>query len=721
MKQQGRAENRIEKLKKTSAAWAERRPTAALVLLAAATVMITEVLSRHSFPEAVAFLLTRPMLFAVNMLIVLSTLALAGLSRRKSFWQFAVTLCWLLLALTDFVLRFLRTSPFTFDDILLLPSCLSVVKVYLSGAVLILVAACALALAVMLVMRYRKAKVTQPDRKKQLPKAAAACFATAVLLFAMMHITEVNGLFRDVADAYSRMGFVYGFTRGIYDRGIRKPQEYSEENMADLLDDIGNEEQTEEIAAAGQNRTGATTERPNIILLQLESFFDVKRIKGLEFSEDPVPVFTGLKKTCPSGYLSVPSVGAGTANTEFEVLTGMNLDHFGAGEYPYKTILQEKTCESVAYDLKGMGYATWAIHNNIATFYNRNLVYPNLGFDRFTSLEYMQAPEKNLLGWAKDSVLTDEILGALKATPECDLVFAVSVQAHGRYPDTIEDSEENEENFFNLFLPFGREAEAEEDTAAGHHTGSATAVLNAEMMDGMKIRVSGAEDEETETQYTYYANQLYEVDSFLADLISSLSLVNEPTLLVLYGDHLPAFGYTADDLADGTTPYESEYVIWSNMNLPFGNKDLEAWQLAAYALGEAGIHEGTLSVFHQKYSGEEDYDEKLKMLEYDMLYGDMETWNGENPYLPAAMQMGTRPIEIYGITKLGERVYITGRGFTEFSGAMLDGKRVETEFVSGGKLYVDAKQWDEEASILTVEQTDGDGEQLSVTEAFRLG
>ena len=109
------------------------------------------------------------------------------------------------------------------------------------------------------------------------------------------------------------------------------------------------------------------------------------------------------------------------------------------------------------------------------------------------------------------------------------------------------------------------------------------------------------------------------------------------------------------------------------------------------------------------------------MLEYDMLYGDMETWNGENPYLPAAMQMGTRPIEIYGITKLGERVYITGRGFTDFSSAMLDGKRVETEFVSGGKLYVDAKQWDEEASILTVEQTDGDGEQLSVTEAFQLG
>lgn len=61
-----------------------------------------------------------------------------------------------------------------------------------------------------------------------------------------------------------------------------------------------------------------------------------------------------------SGNLSVPSVGAGTANTEFEVITGMNLDFFGPGEYPYKTVLKEVTCESVSYDLKTLGYAAHA-------------------------------------------------------------------------------------------------------------------------------------------------------------------------------------------------------------------------------------------------------------------------------------------------------------------------------------------------------------------------
>ena len=64
----------------------------------------------------------------------------------------------------------------------------------------------------------------------------------------------------------------------------------------------------------------------------------------------------------------------------------MNLDYFGTGEYPYETILKKTACETIGYDLKELGYSTHAIHNNNATFYDRNLVYTNLGFDTFTSL-----------------------------------------------------------------------------------------------------------------------------------------------------------------------------------------------------------------------------------------------------------------------------------------------------------------------------------------------
>ena len=81
-------------------------------------------------------------------------------------------------------------------------------------------------------------------------------------------------------------------------------------------------------------------------------------------------------KEYSSGYYKVPSVGAGTANTEFETITGMSLHYFGPGEYPYKSILKETTCESVPYVLKNLGYSTHAVHNNEANFYGRRSVFP---------------------------------------------------------------------------------------------------------------------------------------------------------------------------------------------------------------------------------------------------------------------------------------------------------------------------------------------------------
>ncbi len=143
--------------------------------------------------------------------------------------------------------------------------------------------------------------------------------------------------------------------------------------------------------------------RPNILFLQLESFFDPTLVNYLNISEDPIPTFRKLMKEYSSGYYKVPSVGAGTANTEFESITGMSMVHyFGPGEYPYKSILRETTCESAPYVLKKLGYTTHAVHNNEANFYGRRSIFPNLGFDTFTSEEYMaRENEKNPNGWVK--------------------------------------------------------------------------------------------------------------------------------------------------------------------------------------------------------------------------------------------------------------------------------------------------------------------------------
>ena len=134
-----------------------------------------------------------------------------------------------------------------------------------------------------------------------------------------------------------------------------------------------------------------------------------------------------------SGYFEVPGGGAGTANTEFETIVGMNLHYFGPGEYPYKTILKKTTCESMAYALKKIGYRADAIHNNTAEFYGRNEVFANLGFDTFTPIESMYCTQRTETGWADDSILTRYILECLDSSEEPDYIYTISVQGHGAY------------------------------------------------------------------------------------------------------------------------------------------------------------------------------------------------------------------------------------------------------------------------------------------------
>ena len=88
----------------------------------------------------------------------------------------------------------------------------------------------------------------------------------------------------------------------------------------------------------------------------------------------------------------------------------MSQHDFGVSEYPYKTVLKSKASESICNDLAQIGYTSHAVHNNTATFYGRNKVFSNLGFDTFTSVEYMNNITLNPNGWAKDDVMVDEIL-----------------------------------------------------------------------------------------------------------------------------------------------------------------------------------------------------------------------------------------------------------------------------------------------------------------------
>ena len=375
-----------------------------------------------------------------------------------------------------------------------------------------------------------------------------------------------------------------------------------------------------------------------MIFVQLESFFDVTRVENLTFSEDPIPFFRQMIKEYSSGFVSMPTYGAGTVNTEFEIMTGMNKDYFGAGEYPFKSILQERTSESICYVLKDEGYTAHAIHNNNASFYDRDYVYANLGFDTFTTMELMTIMEKTQTNWAKDKILTKYINQALDSTNGQDFIYTVSVQGHGDYPE--------------------------------------------KPISTNTIKVTGAKSDSFNYQYSYYASHLKEMDAFLEELILSLEKRGEDTVLVVFGDHLPSLEIETADMSSGSK-FETEYFIWNNIGLEKEDENLQAYQLYSKVLTQLGIHEGVMNRYHQTCKETKSYQENMKLLQYDLLYGSNFAYGFGKRFETTDMQFGVKDITIdsVGMAGDGENLYFVGDGFTQYTDIYVNGKLIDTEFL----------------------------------------
>ena len=647
------------------------------IALAVALNTAMEMLSRRSVWAGLQFLALHPVHFLCNILVVLLTLLLALLVKRRVFMLSLVSTIWLGLAIANFILLGYRTTPLAAIDFYILKPVFSILKIYLTPVQMILIVLAFAAVITGIVFIFIKAPKHQALYRGALVSIAMTSLATFGLIHFSIQADATSTSFANLANAYRNYGFAYCFATSLLDTGISKPEDYSAEAMVSLAEDIERESE-EEVSSSDQQGSPAdpaqSQQAPNVIMVQLESFIDPNRLEGFTYSENPVPVFTELKENYTSGYLSVPAIGAGTANTEFEVLTGMSLDYFGPGEYPYKTILQQSTCESIAYNLKELGFGTHVIHNNTGTFYDRHLVFPNLGFDTFTSLEYMNHVEKNPLGWAKDTVLTTEILQTLFSTEQRDFIYAISVQPHGKYPS----------------VPLGDEQPI---------TVSSTVLSEDELIP-----------------FSYYVNQVYEEDAFLRSLVQALETCAEPTILVLYGDHLPSISAAEDYMAKGDL-LQTEYVIWDNIGLEEQDLDLEAYQLSASILKKLGIQSGFLNSFHQSFAETPRYQEYLELLEYDMLYGEKAVYGGSDGYRPTDMQMGIKPIALEQYRMLGSTLYVFGSEFTPYSRICINGDPADTVFISSGAIKTDDLSLEEEDQI-TVAQVGEDGIFLSETDSL---
>ncbi len=605
----------------------ETRPIPALAVISAVLELFIELLGHRPPLTAFVFIAESPHMFLLNVAIIFSTLMFTMLLRRKVFYSLFISLVWIIFGIVNVSTLSFRSIPFSARDFALLASGLQIADVYFSPAALIGMAAGLLLLILCMVFLFLRAP--RSERPSHLRKDVLTVLTMAAALFILgfygtRHL-KLSAMYESINEAYEARGFPYCFMTSIFKSGMSRPENYTRDKVEAL--------QLDETVDADR--------QPNIILVQLESFFDPAYIRGLELEENSIPNFTRLRDSCASGFLHMPTLGAGTVNAEFEVLTGLSLDFFALSEYPYESLLRENTCESIAYYLRELGYVTHAIHNYNGSFYGRHEVYPHLGFDDFTPVEYMRGVEVTDKGWPKDAILTEYILKALEKTEGMDFVFAVSVQCHGKYPD---------------------------DGDAGD------------------VRFKGNEvfeGDETE-QFRYYAKQLRGTDAFLGELIAALEDWPEDTVVVAYGDHLPAMDLTEEDLENGSL-FQTEYFIWSNYGAGLGgeDKDLSAYQLTTRLFGLLGIQGGVVTDYHREHMGYEGYIEGLEVLEYDLLYGDLIVYGGKAPYEATEMKMGLEEIRITGVTMGEEQTEIRGDGFTESSIVYVNGRRREdTVYVS---------------------------------------
>lgn len=382
------------------------------------------------------------------------------------------------------------------------------------------------------ILLFRVKRLRLPKGKKRISTilgSAAICFAsfwimiyTPVMTVTPMHVT-VN-TFRPIK-SYRKNGCVLTFMRSIQLMMIHKPDGYSA-NAA------------EEIAAPYRSETSSgNAKTPNVIAIMDEAFADLQAVGDFRTSEDVMPFYHSLTKNTVKGFSYVSVFGGQTANTEFEFLTGLSKAFVPASATPYqlyiKSLLPGLTTHLGNQDYQGM----LAFHPFRANGYNRDHVYPNLGFSDFISLKDLDVSAsdkiRNFVSDAADfQVIIDQYEQAKKKSNAPFYLFNVTMQNHSGY----------DQDFDNLDMPISIE----------------------EKCDDPELK--------------RYLNLIHHSDTALKSLIEYFSKQKDPTVIVFFGDHEPGLsnevyskilGKNVEKLSaeENMNLYKTPFLIWANYDI----------------------------------------------------------------------------------------------------------------------------------------------------------
>ncbi|MBB6184460.1 LTA synthase family protein [Oleiagrimonas soli] len=337
-----------------------------------------------------------------------------------------------------------------------------------------------------------------------------------------------------------------------YSAGRDKP------NVADALQMMASYDPAIQRAKHTDNAAADNDGKPDIVVILSESFFDPTILNGYPKGTDFMPNLRRLAKHGVSGEMHSPTFGGGTIRTEFEVLTGLPLRYFPDIQFPYLQI-HAKSIPGIVHLLKDNGYQTLAVHGGEAGFWNRVTAFKALGFDKFIAQDQFPANDAVQDGkYMSDKSFTDELLRQLPDDGPPRFVLGISIEAHGPY-----------------------------DQDYG---------IDTKVRDAIPVppSITGS----ARTQLQNYIYHIRHADQQLGRLADTLAKRKRPTLIVFFGDHLPAivpaFQQAGFRNGQGFLVQTVPYLLIDTSRLKTAKpvqKNVAAWELPGMLLARTSIHD----------------------------------------------------------------------------------------------------------------------------------
>ncbi|MEA5015617.1 MAG: LTA synthase family protein [Candidatus Limiplasma sp.] len=544
-----------------------------LLLIPLAALALFEALARGGFPAMLSWAQKKPVFFLQNLGFFLGLFWLFALirsDRARLCASLSLTLLFCVLGIVSFYKVRYRFEPILLSDLWLLGEIQHAVgqldlKIDWAQAFRVVILGLAAIGLSLVFIRGRRAR-----RSFLWPALGLALMAALIPGCNFEGITQ--GSNTSLADCAHHGGTLFTVVAAEKQRQSVASFSYHESEV-----DVA----WQRVQSAVPQEKKQAAESPNLIFILSESFTDQAHLeKYLDFTRPLMPFYDELIQSCATGQIYVPKQGGGTSETEFEVLTGLQSRY---SVNPYSIGIPP--LHSLAATLRERGYHASAIHWFNGVFYNRYKNLRLMGFDEFSTTDTTRRPLAKTGMFVSDGEHYRSVLEKLKETQGKDFIFCITMQNHGTY------------DYDDFAQTYGADRPFRNDLSL-----------------------------ESERILRNYCYLLGKSDEALRELIRELSAFPEPTMVVLFGDHIPPFGIEVyEEIGmpiEGDVGHLCPYLIWSNRDTFRSEPPMKTWQLGAHALALAGL--GDDPFFHhidelrkKGLNTDSDYD----LLSYDALFG----------------------------------------------------------------------------------------------------